>query len=645
MKNLLFITSLFFSLQVFSQQDTLHSTLDEIIVTANKFPQKQKETGKVLTVITQQQLQQNSSHTLTELLNEQTGITISGSNNNQGTNQTVYLRGAERGNTLILIDGIPVYDASGISSEFDLNYININQVERVEILKGAQSTLYGSDAVAGVINIIMKKAGTRSLSGFANVSGGSYGTFNGAAGINGTINKWQYNLDYSFIHSDGFSSAYDSTKIKTFDKDAFTQHIINASALYQFSNQFNMRLFSQYNQYKTGVDEGAFTDDKDFNLRNKNFQIGTQAKWNLAKQNFVFNYQYNFIRRNYLDDSTDAEGFEKYQNGSYKSFSHFAEVYDNINLSKHAELLAGADFRYNSTQQSYLSLSDFGPYQTSLGKDSANTKQASFYTSFIIKNISGFNLELGGRANNHSVYGWNGTYSFDPSYNINQNLRVFANIASAYHTPSLYQLYGEFGNKDLKPEQAQSYEGGIQYAGKIVDARVVYFKRNIRNVISFYTDPITYASRYINADKQKDNGIESELKLNVGKAFSITANYTYVDGKIETTSINTTKDTSYFNLYRRPANVFNVNLNYTINKKITLTAHLKTVSKFYEPVYGLAPQKINGYYTIDFYAEYKPEKNISLFTDARNITNQLYFDLPGYNSKRFNIMAGLRFSF
>lgn len=245
MKRFLIISTLFFSLQTFAQ-DTLRSTLDEVIITANKFPQKQKETGKVLTVITQQQLQQNSSHSLAELLNEQTGITVSGSSNNLGTNQTIYLRGAERSNTLILVDGIPVYDASGISSEFDLNFININQVERVEILKGAQSTLYGSDAVAGVINIIMKKPRTKAVSGFADISGGSYGTINTAAGINGTIKKWQYNLGYSFIHSNGFSSAYDSTKSKTFDNDAFTQHAINFSSAYQFCKQFNMRLFVQY---------------------------------------------------------------------------------------------------------------------------------------------------------------------------------------------------------------------------------------------------------------------------------------------------------------------------------------------------------------------------------------------------------------
>ncbi len=117
--------------------------LAPVIVTANKFEQKQQETGKVLTVINQEELQRNSGRSLSEVLNDQAGIFIIGANNTPGTNISVSTEGASSANTLILIDGVPAYDPSGITSEFDLNYININQVERVEILKGAQSTLYG----------------------------------------------------------------------------------------------------------------------------------------------------------------------------------------------------------------------------------------------------------------------------------------------------------------------------------------------------------------------------------------------------------------------------------------------------------------------------------------------------------------------
>lgn len=157
-KNLFSVFILAFTISSsLSAQDTT-KTMTEVVVTANKFPVKQNETGKVMTVITQALLQKSYGKSLTELLNEQVGLSINGTTNTAGTNQTVYMRGASSANTLILLDGVPLNDASGITSEFDLNNFSIYSIERIEILKGAQSTLYGSDAVAGVINIITKKS-------------------------------------------------------------------------------------------------------------------------------------------------------------------------------------------------------------------------------------------------------------------------------------------------------------------------------------------------------------------------------------------------------------------------------------------------------------------------------------------------------
>ena len=631
------------SIYATAQTDTATNTLNEVIVTANKFEQKQNETGKVLTVITQEQLRKNCGRLLTELLNEQTGITINGSNNALGTNQSVYMRGAASANTLILIDGVPAYDVSGISNEFDLNHININQIERIEILKGAQSTLYGSDAVAGVINIITKHNAAKPFEGFATVSAGSYGTINGAASLNGRKDKWQYNAGYTYLHSNGFSSAYDSSGKNNFDKDGFTQNNFNAGIGYDVSKQFHLRAYSHVDDYKADVDESAFVDDKDYSIHNKNFQIGTTADYRFHQNKIVFNYQYAIVHRTYIDDSTDITGFSKYQTGDYKSYAHFAEVYGNFKISKTLELLAGADYRQNKTNQYYLSISDFGPYSTKL--DDAKTNQQSIYASFILKNISGFNLEVGGRANNHSVYGWNGTYTFDPSYSFSKNWKIFANIASAYRVPSLYQLYSEYGNRNLNPEKSQSFEGGLQYATKQFTARAVAFKRNINDVIYFYTDYNTYVSQYINADKQRDNGIEAEVSIAVNKNISLAANYTYVDGKISTTSDFTGKDTSLFNLYKRPRNVFNFSAGFQIVKALNVSLHFKTVSEHQEPRYLDAPVIVKGYYTIDAYAEYTASKMFKLFANFNNITNQQYFDLLGYNSKRFHCMAGIRFAF
>lgn len=124
------------------------------------------------------------------------------------------------------------------------------------------------------------------------------------------------------------------------------------------------------------------------------------------------------------------------------------------------------DYRHNATDQSYLSISSFGPFQSlPLSADTINTKQFSSYASFNFKFGNGFNTELGGRWNNHNLYGNNFTYSFNPSW-VKNNFKIFANISSGYRVPSLYQLYSEFGNKDLKPETSTNLEGDCNFRKK-----------------------------------------------------------------------------------------------------------------------------------------------------------------------------------
>jgi len=184
-----------------SPGDTTGASLDEVILTANKYEKKQSETGKVVTVITRQQLERSGGKTLTELLNTVVGTTIVGANNALGTNLTTSIRGASAGNVLILLDGIPVNDPSVITNYFDLNFLNTDQVERVEILKGGQSTLYGSDAVAGVINIISKKAALRKINTNANFTAGSYRTLKQSVGLGGRGKTADFSLNYTHLSS------------------------------------------------------------------------------------------------------------------------------------------------------------------------------------------------------------------------------------------------------------------------------------------------------------------------------------------------------------------------------------------------------------------------------------------------------------
>ncbi|HMR93018.1 MAG TPA: TonB-dependent receptor plug domain-containing protein, partial [Chitinophagaceae bacterium] len=149
-KSFLVVAAIIISSRLLAQQDTLISTLEDITVTATRFPKKQSETGKVVTTISQHDLQRAGGKDLAQLLNEQAGFSINGANSNPGKDKQVYLRGAKTNYTLVLLNGIPVNDPTGVGGAFDLRMFPVEQIERIEIVKGAQSTLYGSEAVAGV---------------------------------------------------------------------------------------------------------------------------------------------------------------------------------------------------------------------------------------------------------------------------------------------------------------------------------------------------------------------------------------------------------------------------------------------------------------------------------------------------------------
>ena len=643
-KKILFVAACISGSALFAQLPQVgedsSKTLDPVIITANKMAQKQSATGKVLTVITKEQLQKSGGKTLSEVLSRQVGITISGANNNFGTNQSLYIRGAHAANTLILVDGVPVYDASGETSQFDISNFSLYNIERIEILKGAQSTLYGSDAVAGVVNIITQKGGDKTVNLNAILSAGSYNTYKGSLAVNGKSKRGDtYFISYSKINSRGFSSAYDSTNKNNFDKDGFNQDAFQANYGFQVLKHLNARVYGNNSNSKADIDAGAFADDKDFSYKYRSFQTGSVLKYLTGNTSFTLHYNYNWYHRDYTDDSASVGGFAKYQRGNYKSKSHFTELYGNFKLDKNIDLLAGIDYRHNATDQEYFYLPNFGFLSPALSSDTTKTNQFSTYASFNLKFKNGFNTETGGRWNIHNIYGNNFTWSFNPSW-LKKNFKIFANISSGYRVPSLYQLYSEFGNKNLKPEASVNFETGVQYLKEKVNARIVLFKRHIKNVFAFYTDPVTFAGKYINEDKQRDHGMETDISFPVSDKINLSANYTWVTGKISTKDFGG-RDTIYNNFYRKPAHTFSVGINYQVVKDLFLSGHFKTVSKFYEARFGATPYEMKGYYTLDIYAEYSINKKCKLFADVQNITGQKYFDIFGFNTKRFNFNAGV----
>jgi vitamin B12 transporter len=624
---------------VLAQKDSLPvRTLDEVVVTANKLEQKQSSTGKVITVITKAQIEKSNGKTVAQLLNEQAGITINGALNNAGSVQTVYMRGASAGRTLILMDGIPLNDPSTITTDFDLNLFSINDVDRIEVCKGAQSTLYGSDAIAGVINIItVKKDVQKAFNIKSTLSQGTLGTSRNNVQVYGKKDKLTYTARYARLTTNGFSSAYDSTGKKNFDNDKYDGTVTNAQLVYQATQALSFKTFAMYSKYDAGIDAGVFADDKDYAIHNKSFISGAGFLYKKGALTLNGTYQYSELTRNYRNDSLDKTS-TIFENNTYFGKSQFAEIYAGTTLGNGFTLLTGLDYRYNSYNQSYYSVSAFGPYSSSFKDTSLNQK--AVYASIIYNSPDKkLNIELGGRYNDHSRYGNNSTYTFNPSYTLNKDLRIFASASSGFKAPSLYQLSI---NDKLDAEKSVNYEGGISLQQKGFSTRLVYFNRRINNGIDY--NYITF--KYFNYVKQVVNGIELEATVTPVEKLTITANYTFLGSEEITQNRVTTKDTvTYDYLLRRPKHSLNLTAGVDIAKGLYVSVSGKYASKRYDVGgYKKADVSLDSYFILGAYADYTLNPHVKFFADAQNLTNKKFFEVRGFNSIPFIFNTGVTFN-
>lgn len=597
------------------------ANLDEVVVIASRSPKKISELGKVVRVISSETIAKSQGRTLPELLNNVAGLTIGGSGGNPGNINAVYMRGANSANTLILIDGIPVNDASEITGEYNISAISIDIIERIEILKGGNSTLYGSDAVAGVINIITRK-GTGKLAANLLATAGSYGTFKQALGLNGQIENTSISFNASNLDSDNFSTAVPGNGETNFDRDGFHQKSMQLNLRQKLSERFLLRGNLQLNNNAADLDNGAFADAKDYTYSKLAILAGIGGKLDLNKAVLNFNLSQNRIKNQYdnMGDFTNNTG----------NITHF-ETNLNYAFNKFIDAASGVSYRNMSTDQQ-------NPYSSRLFADN-NIK--SLFTSLFLKSNSGFHAEIGGRYNDHSEYGSNFTYTINPSFLIAERYKLFINVSSAYRVPSLYQLFSEYGNLALTPETTTSYEAGFELNfTQNLNLSLSYFKRDIENVIDF-GQVSAGKFGYINQNIQNDRGFELELRLKPTSIISLNAFYAHVTGDV-TTPIGTS-----FNLFRRPKNSFGLNAGIEISKTIDFNLIYKYTGdrkdRYYdEKTFKTVEAELGSFNVLDAYLQYKPKQRLTLFTDVKNILDAKYIEFAGYQTKGINFNAGFK---
>jgi vitamin B12 transporter len=591
--------------------------LDEVVIMATKNDQKQSQTGKVVTLITREQLDRSSGKTLPELLSEQAGVIVGGATSNQGLNKGLFIRGSGSGYAVILIDGIVVGNPSGVGSSFDLRMFGIDQIDHIEIIKGGQSTIYGSDAVAGVINIITKKGAQGVNSVFGSASAGSYNTYKGTIGINSHVDKFSYNIGYTQGKTEGISEAANPPgNSAVFDKDGNKTAAVNANFSLQASKNLSISPYLRYFYGHYDYDANAYEDNASNNYKMKHFNGGFNTRYEFTGGKINLNYSYE----NTFNDSQNQYGTTLSQ-GKMNIF----DLFYNQNLTSKLNLLVGADNRATSLQGSYM----------------ATTNLFSTYTSLFLHDAGIFNLEVGGRYNKHKQYGENYTYSITPSINVLKGLKLFGTVSTNFKAPTLDMLFGLYGaNLNLRPEKSKNYEAGfnLNLDDEKFSLRLAGFKRDLTNAIVYGN------VGYVNQLSQHAKGFELEPSVKINK-LNIKGFYSYVTG----TEFNFVNNAMENTLFRRPKHTIGINAGIQATKNLFVSSNFKYLGKRSDGDFDFTnPQVVTlpAFKLVDVYAEYAfAGRSLRVFADLKNILNEKYTEYYGYNSMGFNVNAGVNFNF
>ncbi|NNT71789.1 TonB-dependent receptor [Flavobacterium sp. IMCC34852] len=624
------------------QDSTKVNSLKEVVISDTKFAQSKEKSGKVIEVISAKDLENKSGQSLATVLSQVTGVEINGNQSANGKNLGYYIRGGKNRQVLILIDGIPVTDASGISLEYDLRLLPVEQVESIEVMKGAASTLYGTGAATGVINITLKRASKKTIEGNAYVNIGSNNTtdnkkyngqdFNQGISVNGSYKKVNYFAGFNSTETGNISQIAPPDESIKYEEDRFSRQNAIAKLGFKATDRLTLDFFGNYDKLKNGYD---FTfDNTGFNDTNINtttseqVRFGFSPKFKYNKGEFVLNSGFTKIARDYSEYNSYTSVTDY---SLYESRSVVVDAVNKYSFSNEFALIMGVNYQFNDM----LSETPYG----NIDNKTTKFNIVDGYTTFVYNLDFGLNINTGIRLNNHSAYGNNLVANFNPSFNFKTKIpfKVLASYSTAYITPSLYQLYSEYGNTDLTPEKNTTIEAGFetQLFNKKIKFDAVAFYRDQTNSFDFFFDSNTFEAYYININgTNKAKGVETEMTFEVMDKLRVNANYTFtqVDKALDRL-IPKHKVNAGLDFQPTPRTLFNVNYQYFDGRNDAF---------FDGNTFGTSFVKLDSYQLVNALAKYELIKNrLTVFGSVTNILNEKFVENIGYSTRGRNFKLGI----
>jgi vitamin B12 transporter len=627
-----------FPVSLFAQEKEV--ILEKVVVTATRVETPVEEIASSITVISSKEIERKQKTTVLEVLKGLPGLDVV-QNGGVGGATSIFLRGANSEHTLVMIDGVEVNDPISPGRSYDFAHLTVDNIERIEVIRGPQSTLYGSDAIGGVVNIITKK-GEGKPKFFLSAEGGSFTTFREATGISGG-NKWvNYSFALSRFDTEGISTA--SKKDGNYERDGYENTSLSAKLGFKPMDNLGIDFILRYMDAKTELDNfaGVGGDDPNYVQKSNQFLFKTQVGLSLFDQ--VWSQKLGLALNDHnrdIKNKKDSQHPFDYEKGRYDGQLLKFDWQHHLQLHKTNALTFGLEYEREEGKSKYYWESLWGPGQSIFPKKTANIK--GYYIQDEIKLWDRLFATLGIRIDDHSRFGSETTYRVAPAYLIKEtDTKIKGTFGTGFKAPTLYQLFapatlwGPIGNKDLKPEKSKGWDFGVEqnFFKNRVTLGATYFRNDFKDLIQF-----DWGQGYINIAKAKTEGVELFASAKPIDDLTLRINYTYTDTEDKTTGEA---------LIRRPKNKIGFDINYHFLNNGNVNLGVIYVGKRDDLDFSISPSrrvKLDQYTLVNLAVSYDITKNFQLFGRVENLLDKEYEEVKGFGTPGLSFFGGMKLSF
>lgn len=581
--------------------------LSEVVITAARVEEPLEDTTSDVTIITGEDIKKMDVQFIPDVLRRVPALNVT-QNGGAGKQATVFLRGGNPSQTLVMIDGVKVNNV--LTGEFDFSGLSVDDIERIEIVKGPQSTMYGSEAMAGVINIITKKGeGKTRVEG--SFEGGSFGTYKPSAGLSGGSDKFNYRLTGSYFSTEGISAAKSGP-----EKDGYRNTSLSGKFGIRPSEKFELEIMGKYYHDWTALDDFDFfarqaVDNPNFTQQGLHYLLSGKAKI------YLFPIWEQIVN---VSTATDSFKFRDpvvaFNNADIKATVNTVEWQHNLYLTGFYTVTAGGELRREEGENT-------GNFNNSLDNKAV-------YLNNILKLFNeSFILNAGMRYDDHESFGKKMTYKVGALYRIKEaDLSIKGSYGTGFRAPAFNELFFPFfGNINLRPEESSAWEIGLEKG--LLEKRAVlsvsYFDQRYRDLIQ--TDPLTFTAA--NIARAKVKGVEAALTSRISDGLDLRAGYTY---------LNTEDETSGGVLPLRPKNKLNLSASYSIGD-FGLTADYIFVSKRFD---SSSQRDLSPYSLVNVSGNYRATKWLTLFARIDNLFDAHYEEVGSFSTPGFSVFGGVK---